>query len=594
MPDLLRHPWFRVLLIATSIAAVCWALRETAIITLPIARALAEVALPLAIGFTIAYVLTPLVDVLDRRGLHRWPATLILFLIFGGGAVVASILVVPAVVRQSSALAARLFQGEPFIDHDRDQRWDEGEPFEDRNGDGTYDPTGLLSEWAAWARQQQDWVRHRLKLGLTPQAIAFLDLYVQRTRGDRDALDQGMDAARERLPSERWPTGFAVADPDFSAEWDGDWPGPSAGEFAAAAERLPSPASIAWRAHMVAHGARLAAEHRRLIDALKLSRAGGVAGDPASDELAARVRAVLQTTPDETATRAARDIADHLADESRGGQALSSDLLAELGGASDDGGRFFATMLEAAESQMQSEVDTAPARIADWIKTGLSSLGTVLSGTLSLVLIPVYAFFLTLALPGIRATVRKYVPTHGRERSFRLMHDIERVVAAFFRGRLIVCAVCAALTYAGFVVIGVPYAALFAILIGLATAVPFAGLVFLVPAVALHLADGHSALSACLVVAVYALVQTLETVALTPMIMGREVELHPVTLIIALLLCGKLLGILGLILAVPIAATVRILAREFLLPRLRGMAELPPQTVVMLKARAEPPTRIET
>lgn len=585
--DLLRHPWFRVLLIATSIAAVCWALRETAIITLPIAGALAEVALPLAIGFTIAYVLTPLVDALDRRGLHRWPATLVLFLVFGGGAALTAALVVPAVVRQSTALAARLFQAEPFVDQDRDQRWDEGEPYEDRDGDGRHDATGLIAEWGAWARQQQDWVRHRLKLGLTPSAMAFLDLYAQRTRLEREALSAGLDIAEQRLAAERWPAGFAVPDPDPAGEWDPAWPGPSAGEIEAGVERLPPPHGLAWRAHMVAHGARLAAEQRRLTQALTLARAGGVVGEPEIDELVARVRAALQTTPDAAGQRAARDVADRLIDESRRGQALSSALLVELGGAGDEGGRYFGTMLEAAESQMQSEIETAPARIAEWVKTGLSSLGSVLSGALSLVLIPVYAFFLTLAMPGIRATARKYVPTRGRERTFRLLRDIERVVAAFFRGRLIVCAACAALTYLGFILIGVPYAALFAILIGLATAVPFAGLVFLVPAVALHLADGATPLSACLVVAVYGLVQALETVALTPLIMGREVELHPVTLIIALLLCGKLLGILGLILAVPIAATVRILAREFLLPRLRGLAELPPQTVLIAKEKAE-------
>ncbi len=54
--------------------------------------------------------------------------------------------------------------------------------------------------------------------------------------------------------------------------------------------------------------------------------------------------------------------------------------------------------------------------------------------------------------------------------------------------------------------------------------------------------------------------------------MGREVELHPVTLIVAMLLCGKLVGILGVILAVPIAASARILAREFLWPRVRKWA----------------------
>jgi len=79
-------------------------------------------------------------------------------------------------------------------------------------------------------------------------------------------------------------------------------------------------------------------------------------------------------------------------------------------------------------------------------------------------------------------------------------------------------------------------------------------------------------------------VQGLETVVLTPTIMGREVELHPVVLILALLLCGKLLGILGLILAVPIAATIRILAREFVLPRLRTLAALPLKTAAYRRA----------
>ena len=104
---------------------------------------------------------------------------------------------------------------------------------------------------------------------------------------------------------------------------------------------------------------------------------------------------------------------------------------------------------------------------------------------------------------------------------------------------------------------------------------PLSGLLFLVPAVLLVLLDGgpDAMWWAVGVVAVYAVIQTLEMAVLTPLIMGREVELHPVTLILALLLCGKLLGVIGLILAVPIAATVRILARQFLLPWLRRQAD---------------------
>jgi predicted PurR-regulated permease PerM len=178
-------------------------------------------------------------------------------------------------------------------------------------------------------------------------------------------------------------------------------------------------------------------------------------------------------------------------------------------------------------------------------------------------------------MPSIRKGVRNHLPEWNKAQMVRIMRDIEKVVAAFFRGRLIVCLICATLTYLGFLAVGltgtgVPYAALFGLFIGLATAVPLAGLLFLVPAVIMAGLDGGSGLTITLIILVYIFVQVLETVVLTPTIMGHEVELHPVTLIIALLLCGKLLGILGLILAVPIAATGRILAREFFFPWLSG------------------------
>ncbi len=92
-----------------------------------------------------------------------------------------------------------------------------------------------------------------------------------------------------------------------------------------------------------------------------------------------------------------------------------------------------------------------------------------------------------------------------------------------------------------------------------------------------------------LVFGVYGLVQATEAV-LIPWILGREVELHPVWLIVALLLCGKLLGILGLILAVPIAATVRILSREYLWPRLLQLAARGFEAVQPPKPEDDPKT----
>jgi predicted PurR-regulated permease PerM len=409
MRRLLRHPWVRVLLIATTVAMCSMALRETASITLPVITALKEVLIPVAIGFTIAYVLTPVVDWLTGRiGLPRSLAAGLLFGLFSVVVVLSVVLVVPTVVRQSASMAERVFKGETFEDKNGNGVRDEGEPYVDANSNFRYDSKGLLAGAISWVEERQ-----------------------------------------------------------------------------------------------------------------------------------AKLRQFAEVSSDETSSQ------------------------------------WLAPVVQDLEKEVTALREALPARIRGWATSGVNSADQWLELALDVVLVPIYAFFLLIAMPSIRTGVHRYLPMWHREQLIRIIRDIEKVVAAFFRGRLIVCVICALLTYIGFLTVGfsgtgVPYAALFSLFIGLATAVPLAGLLFLVPAVIMAGLDGGTGVTITLILIVYVVVQVLETVVLTPTIMGREVELHPVTLIIALLLCGKLLGILGLILAVPIAATVRILAREFFWPWLTG------------------------
>jgi predicted PurR-regulated permease PerM len=275
----------------------------------------------------------------------------------------------------------------------------------------------------------------------------------------------------------------------------------------------------------------------------------------------------------------AKAFAQRCVEQEQAGEMAARLLLVELrgGGEPSSGARWLAPMIESLESSTKDLMEAVPRRLSSWAKDSMAGVDWVITFGLNLILIPIYAFFLILAMQNIRSGVREYLPAWRRDAVLRIIHDIERVVAAFFRGRLVVCLLCALVTYVGFIGIGffgtgVPYAALFALLIGLATAIPLAGILFLIPAVLLNLLDGGSAGTATAMIVVYTVVQGLETFVFTPAIMGREVELHPVTLIVAILLCGKLIGVLGVILAVPIAATCRILAREFLWPRLKELA----------------------
>jgi predicted PurR-regulated permease PerM len=582
MNELLKHPWVRVLLIATTVAMSTLALRETASITLPVITALRDVLVPVAIGFTIAYVLTPVVDALSRRGFNRALAAGVLFALFCVVTVVGFSLVVPTVLRQTTNLATRLFQGEKFTDLNGNGAYDDGEPYVDANGNGRYDSQGMLAVGMRWLEERQGQLRQIAKLELDRPALAFLAFYLDQTAAERATIDRALETAREGRSPDQWPEPLR-REPAASAPlaWNDAWPGATRAAVDDAYGKVPAEARERWVRNLAVAGQSYYAKQLELLAILHAIRRGQTL--PADSPLAERQRQLREglqgRTPDET-LKAARAFSVRLLEEDKAGSPAAKELLVELRGDDSGSSQWLIPVVQSLESAVNAEVDALPSRIGGWAKSGLTSLDSVVTIGLDVLLVPIYAFFLILAMPSIRSGVREYLPHWHRDQILRIVRDIERVVAAFFRGRLIVCAFCGLLTYLGFVSIGmfgpgVPYAALFGVLIGLATAVPLAGLLFLVPAVVMTLLDGGTSLTASMVIGVYLVVQVLETVVLTPTIMGHEVELHPVTLIVALLLCGKLLGILGLILAVPIAATCRILAREFMWPRLKELATRP-------------------
>ena len=624
MNDTLKHPWVRVLLIATTVAMCSWALRETASITLPVVRALGEVLVPVAIGFCIAYVLTPIVDLLHRRWhLPRSIAAGAPFLLFLATVVLGTMLVVPTVFRQSSSLAERLFKGEPFTDLNNNDKWDVGEPFTDTNSNGRYDGEGMFDKALGWVRERQDRLRSVAGLDLDRPALDKLACVA----GDLDkrliALDSLLTLARNGQAQNSNPDWLTrELPPEGLLRWNAAWPGATADEVEETARALPAALRERWLDQIARCGRDAAGDYVVVIALLRAQRVG--ATSPNADgilslaknfqaseaavfrqtdwvaAIAVRLNDLLAATaPDDEHLRAARNLAARLSEQDRNGQDAASSLLAELrGGAQPPGAsRWLASMIASLESSTRDVVVNLPDKLGEWAKRSVTGFDWLLELGLNLTLIPIYTFFLILAMPTIRCGVRENLPTWKRPQILRIIRDIEVVVAAFFRGRLMVCLICGLITWLGFVAIGwfgtsVPYAVLFALLIGLATAIPFAGLLFLIPAMLLTLLEGGSAGTSIAMAAVYFSVQGLESLVLTPAIMGKEAELHPVTLIVGMLLCGKLFGVLGVILAVPIAASCRILAREFLWPRVRRWAGRPTNETVRIttgSADAQPP-----
>lgn len=196
-----------------------------------------------------------------------------------------------------------------------------------------------------------------------------------------------------------------------------------------------------------------------------------------------------------------------------------------------------------------------------------------------LILIPLYLFFLSMRFNEIVAWMRNHLPYDSRAVILEIGRTIDLAIANFFRGRVIVCAVLGGLCAIGWTILGVPNSLLLGALLGVLSIVPFGALV-VVP-FALIFAYTHVPvgvdwkLPVILTMGVYMLAQAAESFVLAPLILAHTSGLHPVTTVVALLVGHELFGVLGLLLAIPVASTLITLAQRYVMPEIRRLAAGP-------------------
>jgi len=196
------------------------------------------------------------------------------------------------------------------------------------------------------------------------------------------------------------------------------------------------------------------------------------------------------------------------------------------------------------------------------------------------VLIPLFAFSFLWKFDSFLRSVRDHLPAASRDVIIHLTTTIDRAMATFFRGRLIVCIIVALASALGWTLAGVPLALALGLLAGVLNLVPYLSLLALPPALLSAYFDAVRTdddwkLPVLLAMGVYLAVQALETFVLTPTIESRASGLHPLTTVVALLIGAHWAGLLGLLLAIPVASTLKTLAAEFVLPELRRLAQSP-------------------
>lgn len=196
----------------------------------------------------------------------------------------------------------------------------------------------------------------------------------------------------------------------------------------------------------------------------------------------------------------------------------------------------------------------------------------VFSGAIDFVLIPVLIFFLLKDHRLLAEGVLSFVDTRYRKKARAILEDLAQVIGSFLQGQVLVCFIVGLMTFGGLLLFDIPYPFVLACVAGITEAIPIIGpILAAIPAILLGLIV--SPIMALKIALFYLVVQQLENHIIVPKVMGDSVHLHPVVVIVGLLIAGELFGVIGMILSLPVMATVRILIKNFWWKEERGIYE---------------------
>ena len=211
--------------------------------------------------------------------------------------------------------------------------------------------------------------------------------------------------------------------------------------------------------------------------------------------------------------------------------------------------------------QMQGSIGALTSNLSQTASGIFSTVIDIFGGLFSFVLVLVITFYFTVEEDAIKRFVKSVSPVDNQPYLMNLINRIQTRLGYWLRGQLILCLVIFSLTFIGLTSLGVDYALVLAMIAGLTEVIPYLGpIIGATPAVFLALAQ--SPLKALIVVLMFVIIQQIEAHIIVPKVMSKSVGINPLIVIIVMLVGGKLGGIPGIILAVPVASGLSVFLED--------------------------------
>jgi predicted PurR-regulated permease PerM len=191
----------------------------------------------------------------------------------------------------------------------------------------------------------------------------------------------------------------------------------------------------------------------------------------------------------------------------------------------------------------------------------LTLLRSTATGIAGIVTIFVLSYLMVLEAPKVVDGFLALFDARRADRIRRVGRDCARTVTGYITGNLLISVICGLLTFLVLAVLGVPFAGLIALFVALADLIPLVGAT-LGAVVGIVAAFTESVTAGVITLVFFIVYQQLENHLLQPFIFSRTVQLNPLTVLVAILLAVELAGLLGALLAIPVAGIIQIIARD--------------------------------
>lgn len=219
--------------------------------------------------------------------------------------------------------------------------------------------------------------------------------------------------------------------------------------------------------------------------------------------------------------------------------------------------------LENAGTKVENSIGDILKNISTFTFQGIGSFfGAIATVIVALITMPFILFYLLKDGKKLPPYLMKFLPNKMRKPTLQVLSEVNAQVSSYIRGQLTVAFAVAVMFILGFSIIGLDYAVTLGITAGFLNLIPYLGsFLAMIPAVFLGIVGGPLLLIK--VVIVFVVEQTLEGRFISPLVLGNQLSIHPVTILIVLLTSGKLFGIVGVILGIPVYAAVKVVITHF-------------------------------